>query len=397
MIFGHRIELAPNIAQRQYLARSCGTARFAYNWALTRMEEHWQDQKDLPKENRTYLSEGDLRKKLNQIKREQFPWMMEVSKYVIQESIKNLGKAYKNFFAKRAKHPKRRKKFVNDRFSIGNDQVHVVGKRVRLPIIGWIRMREAIRFTGKIKAITVSRQADRWFISFNVEVEDHTLHFEQAENQGEVIGLDAGLHHLAVLSNGEKYEAPKALRKAQKKMRRLQRSLSRRQKGSNGRTRMKVRIARLHLRIANIRKDFTHKLTTKIAQTFNTVCVETLNVKGMMKNRKLAFSLADASMFEMKRQLRYKMPLRGGQLVEADQWFPSSKLCCECGSKNEKLQLKEREWACRECGTVHDRDINAALNLKAYAVSYTVEAPGPKSTGRPKRKPQPVDLVVDEG
>lgn len=382
MILGHRIELAPNIAQKQYLARSCGTARFAYNWALSRMEEHWQVQKELPPESRKYIFESDLRKELNRIKREQFPWMMEVSKYVIQESIKNLGKAYKNFFAGRAKHPKRRKKFVNDRFSIGNDQVHVAGKRVRLPLIGWIRMREAIRFVGKIKSIVVSRQADRWFISFAVDVEDHTLYFKQTENQGEVIGLDAGLHHLAVLSNGEKYEAPKALRKAQKKMRRLQRSLSRRKKGSNGRKRMKVRVARLHMRIVNIRKDYTHKLTTAISKRFGLICVETLNVKGMMKNRKLAFSFADAGLFEMKRQLRYKMPLRGGQLIEADRWFPSSKLCCECGWKNKSLQLKEREWACRDCGTVHDRDINAAKNLEQAAVSYTASAPGPKSTGR---------------
>jgi putative transposase len=145
---------------------------------------------------------------------------------------------------------------------------------------------------------------------------------------------------------------------------------------------MKVRVARLHMRIANIRKDYTHKLTTAISKRFGLICVETLNIKGMMKNRKLAFSFADAGLFEMKRQLRYKMPLRGGQLIEADRWFSSSKLCCECGWKNKSLQLKEREWACRDCGTVHDRDINAAKNLEQAAVSYTASAPGPKSTGR---------------
>jgi putative transposase len=381
MILGHRIQLNPTAAQLTYLAKSAGTARFAYNWALSRMQEHWQVQKELPRADRKYLSEGDLRKELNRIKREQFPWMMDVSKYVVQEAVKQLGVAYKNFFSKRTRHPRNRRKFVNDRFTIGNDQVHVSAKRVRLPIIGWIKMREAIRFPGKIKSITVSRQADRWFISFAVDVEDHTLHFKQTENQGEVTGLDAGLHHIAVLSNGEKYEAPKALRKAQKKMRRLQRSLSRRQKGSNGRTRMKVRIARLHMRITNVRKDYTHKLTTALSKRFGLICVETLNVKGMMKNSKLAFSFADAGLFEMKRQLRYKMPLRGGRLVEAERWFPSSKLCCECGWKNKSLQLKEREWSCRECGTIHDRDINAAKNLEQAAVSYPASAPGPKSTG----------------
>jgi putative transposase len=203
MILGHRIELNPTAAQMTHLAKSAGTARFAYNWALSRMQEHWQVQKDRPRDQREYLSEGDLRKELNRIKREQFPWMMDVSKYVVQEAVKQLGVAYRNFFSKRAKHPKKRRKFVNDRFSIGNDRVHVSDKRVRLPIIGWIRMREAIRFPGKIKSIAVSRQADRWFISFNIDVEDHTLHFKQTENQGEVLGIDAGHRELAVLSNGK--------------------------------------------------------------------------------------------------------------------------------------------------------------------------------------------------
>ncbi len=381
MILGHRIELNPNVEQSVYLAKSAGTARFAYNWALAQMDAHWETQKHLPKEKRTYLSEGDLRKRLNRIKRDEFPWMMDVSKYAVQEAIKQLGAAYRNFFARRTDHPVPRRKFIHDRFTIGNDQVHVEHDRVCLPIIGWIRMREAIRFAGKIKSITISRQADRWFISFNVDVEGDTLHVKKPENQGDVEGLDIGLRSLAVLSNGQSFKSPKSLSKAQKKMRRLQRSLSRRQKGSNRRKAMRIRIAKLHRRIANIRKDYTHKMTTRIAETVSIVCVETLNVKGMMKNRSLARALADAALFEIKRQLRYKLPMRGGILVEADQWFPSSKLCHACGWKHEGLKLKEREWTCHECGVVHDRDLNAALNLKAYAVSYTVKAPGQNSSG----------------
>jgi putative transposase len=158
---------------------------------------------------------------------------------------------------------------------------------------------------------------------------------------------------------------------------------------------MKQRIAKLHARIANVRKDYTHKLTTKIARAYSLVCVETLNVKGMMKNRSHAFGMADAGTFEMKRQLRYKLQLRGGTLVEADQWFPSSKLCRCCGWKNKDLKISQREWACQECSTIHDRDENAALNLKAYAVSYTVKAPGQKSSGGPciSSKASETDLV----
>ena len=159
-------------------------------------------------------------------------------------------------------------------------------------------------------------------------------------------------------------------------MRRLQRSLSRRKKGSNRRKLMKMRIAKLHQRISNIRKDSLHKMTTDLSQRFSVIGIETLNVKGMMKNKRLALSLSDASFYEIKRQLLYKTQLRGGCIVEADMFFPSSKLCNECGWKNNDLTLKDRDWTCRECGMVHDRDINAAMNLKRYAASKVVKVHG---------------------
>ena len=386
MHLAHRIELVPNKFQFQYLINCAGCARFAYNWALTQWNEHWQLQKKLPQSERKYIREQDLRKRLNAIKRTEYPFLLDVTKYAPQEAIKQLGTAFKNFFKGRARYPKYRKRFVDDRFSIGNDQVQVKGKKVRLPHVGWIKMREAIRFDGKIKTVSVSREADRWFISFGVEVDDHTRYFKQhAENQGEVTAVDAGIISQIVLPNGEKFDNPKPLRKSLKKLKQLQKALARKKKGSKNRQRAKMRIANLHRRIKNIRKDALHKMTSSIADRFRFICVENLNVMGMMKNRRLALSLSDASFHEAKRQLIYKAKLRGGVVIEADRFFASSKLCSCCNEKNEQLKLSDRSWKCQSCGTEHDRDVNAAQNLLSYAMSYIVKASGEASSGLIKK------------
>jgi putative transposase len=193
--------------------------------------------------------------------------------------------------------------------------------------------------------------------------------------------VDVGAEVLATLSNGEKFENPKPLRKNLKKLKQLQKALARKKKGSKNRQRAKMRIAKLHRRISNIRKDAMHKMTSSIADRFRMICVENLNDNGMMKNRRLALSLADASFYEAKRQLTYKAKLRGGVVIEAPRFFASSKLCSCCNQKNEQLKLSDRSWVCQSCGTEHDRDINAAVNLRQYAVSYTVKASGEVSSG----------------
>jgi len=399
MLLAHRIELVPNKSQISYLINCCGCARFAYNWALTEWKNHWAEQQKFPKEERKYIREGDLRKRLNAIKSTDYPFLLEVTKYAPQEAIKQLGTAFKNFFKGKAKYPTYRKRFVDDRFTIGNDQVKVKGNKVRLPKVGWVKMRESIRFAGSVQTVSIRRQADRWFISFGVKVDDHTRYFKQhAESQGEVVGLDAGLTSLAVLSNGETFDNPKSLHKGLKKLKQLQRALSRKVRGSKNRQRAKMLVARQHKRISNIRKDALHKLTSALTSRFKTICVETLNVKGMLKNGRLARSIADASWGELKRQLIYKANLRGGEVVEAPQFYASSKLCSCCGWKNEKLSLSDRSWTCQSCGSEHDRDINAAVNLRHYAVSYTVKASGEASSGLVDLKRSKVKLasVKDE-
>jgi putative transposase len=381
MLIAHRIALDPNNAQATYLARAAGTARFAYNWALAewkRQYEAWTSDNHQPKP-----SQAALRRQLNAIKREQFPWMLEVTKNAPQMAIIQLGQAFQNFFAGRARYPQFRKKGVRDRFTLTNDQFDIDGSRIRIPNLGWVRMRETLRFAGKIMSATVSRVADRWFVSIAVDTPDSS-HLPKAENQGEA-GVDLGVSALATLSTGETIPGPKPHKALLDRLRRLSRSLSRKQKGSANRRKAKARLAKLHARIAAIRSDALHRLTTDLARRFHTVGIEDLNVRGMVKNRHLARSIADMGFFEFRRQLEYKAAMRGGQVVIADRFYASSKTCSACGHKLDELPLAMREWTCPACGTVHDRDVNAAVNLKNMAVSSTVSACGEEGSGSDRK------------
>jgi len=198
-----------------------------------------------------------------------------------------------------------------------------------------------------------------------------TSHLPQAENQG-VVGVDLGVSALATLSTGEVIPGPKAHTALLDRLRRLSRSLSRKQKGSANRKKARARLAELHARIANIRADAMHKLTTDLTRRFHTIGIEDLNVRGMAKNRHLARSIMDMSFFEFRRQLEYKAAMRGGQVVVADRFFASSKTCSACGHKLDDLPLSVREWACPDCGSIHDRDVNAARNLLAYGLAALI-------------------------
>jgi len=377
MMLAHRIALDPNNVQATYLSRAAGTARFAYNWALaewTRQYDAWKLDNTQPKP-----TQQSLRRQLNSIKREQFPWMLEVTKNAPQMAIIQLGQAFQNFFAKRSRYPQFRRKGVHDRFSLSNDQFAIDGKRIRIPNLGWVRMRESLRFTGKILSATVSRVADKWYVSIAVDTQDSSR-LPKAENQG-AVGVDLGVSSLATLSTGEKIEGPKPHKALLKRIRRLSRSLSRKQKGSNNRRKARHRLSRLHATVACIRNDSLHKLTTDVTRRFHTIVIENLNVKGMVKNRRLARSIADMGFFECRRQLDYKAEMRCGQIIVADRWFASSKICAACGHRLDALPLSVRHWTCPACGAIHDRDVNAAQNLKNLAVSSTVSACGEEGAG----------------
>lgn len=229
----------------------------------------------------------------------------------------------------------------------------------------------------------ISRAADRWFVSIAVDTPGSS-HLPQAENQG-AVGVDLGVSALATLSTGGTIPGPQPHRALLDRLRRLSRSLSPKVKGSANRLKAKAKLAKLHARIANIRSDALHKLTTDLTRRFHIIDVEDLNVRGMVKNRHLACSIADMGFFEFRRQLEYKVAMRGGQVVVADRFFASSKTCSACGHKLGELPLSVRGWTCPGCGTAHDRDVNAAVNLKNMAVSSTVTACGEDGSGRRRK------------
>lgn len=376
MIVAHKIALDPTNKQRTLMAKSAGTARFAYNWALG----EWQKQyKNGEKPNET-----NLRKQLNSIKKSEYPWMSEVSKNSPQQAIKNLGSAFNRFFKGLGKYPKFKKKGMDDSFRAdngppkkGSDAVKVSGKTIKLPVIGKVRMRENLRFSGQIKSVTVSLQAGRWFASISVDVNSVTK--PPAKNQGPV-GVDLGIKSLATLSTGKTIDSPKPYRRMIKLLKRRQRRLSKKKKGSNNRRKAVLKVQKLHAKIANIRLEALHQLSHSLTRDHQLIGIEDLNVKGMMANEKLARSIADMGFGEFKRQLTYKSEQRGAVLYVADRWFPSSKLCSKCGWKNEDLKLSDRSWVCESCETEHDRDLNAAINLRDIAVSSTVTACGEESS-----------------
>lgn len=290
MLIAHRIALDLNNVQATYMAQAAGIARFSYNWGLNEWNvqyEAWKKDNSLPKP-----SEAALRRQLNSIKRKQFPWMLEVTKNAPQMAIIQLGKAFKNFFAGRAKYPKFRRKGEDDRFTLTNDQFRIDGYRIRIPNLGWVRMRESVAlFQAKIMSATISRVGNRWFVSITVETEDNS-HLPKSENQG-AVGVDLGVSALATLSTGETIDGPKPYKALLSRVQRLSRSLSRKKKGSRNRGKAKIKLAKTYARIAAIRSDALHKLTTELTRRFHTIGIEDLNVRGMMKNRHLARSIAD--------------------------------------------------------------------------------------------------------
>ncbi|SPX86963.1 RNA-guided endonuclease InsQ/TnpB family protein [Moraxella ovis] len=381
-IRGHIIELKPNNKQATYFKKACGVARFAYNWALAEWKRQYEQDKqyrddclaknlpiDESKLNKP--TQGKLRKQLNAIKRTQFPFMMEVTKCSPQLAIMQLGDAFKRFFKGESKYPQFRKKGVNDRFSLSNDQFKLKLNKdkpfIQIPNLGLVRMRENLRFDGKILSAKVFTKGGKWFVSIAVELDNNTQAKQLKTNQtlktGNAVGIDLGITDLATLSTGEKIQAPKPLKNKLKKLQRLSKQLSRNQKGSKNREKVKTKLSRLHYKISCIRKDFLHKLSTNLVKKFDVICIENLNIKGMVKNRKLSRAINDLGFYEFKRQLIYKANQRGKTVKELDRFYPSSKTCSCCGVKLDELPLSVRNWTCPNCNTNHDRDINASINI----------------------------------
>jgi len=375
MIKSHKIRLYPNNKQATYFKKACGVARVAYNWALT-------ESRRLYEKDGIQASGYDLSKGLNAIKGEEFPWMYEVTKWAAQKAIYDAHDALKKWWNPKLKNkaPRFKKKGkAKDSFYVNANQLRLEGGRFFVPKLGWARMAQELRFVGKILSATISRTADKWFISIMV---DTLTESGEPEVQG-VLGVDVGIKSLAVTSDGEVFENPRAFRGNKRKLRKLDKSVSRKQKGSSNWKKAVAKLAGQHHKVSCVRKDVQHKATTAIIKSCSTVCVETLNVQGMMKNPKLAKVLSDAAMSEFLRQLEYKARWCGVAVFQADMFYPSSKTCSNCGAVKRVLSLGKRTYKCDQCGLTLDRDLNAALNLKQLAVGYTesLNACGDGSSG----------------
>ena len=355
----YRVELDPNNRQRTALLNHAGAARFVWNWGLERRIEEYETNKKTP-------SAFDQINELVKLKKSgELAWLYEASKCVPQNVLQNLDLAFKSFFrnVRQGKKPGF-PKFKSRNRGVGgfklNENITVTEKRIRLPFIGWIKLKQGNYIpNGKYKSAMVTEHAGHWFVSV---LQERVC--AAPKSSGSAIGVDLGINHLAVTSDGEFFENPKPLKGNLKKLQRQQRQLSRKEKGSRNREQVCVgRVARTHYRIACIRRDALHKVTTYLAKSHSLIAVEDLNVQGMMQNHCLARAISDVGLSEFVRTLEYKCHWYGSHLVFIDRWLPSSKTCSNCGHVKESLALSERVFRCEVCGMVLDRDLNAALNL----------------------------------
>ncbi|MBR8829600.1 MAG: IS200/IS605 family transposase ISAsp9 [Chroococcopsis gigantea SAG 12.99] len=367
-LLGFKTQLRLNNAQRTLLAQHSGVARHAYNWGLGLTKAILDNNKLNPQDKIKFPTAIDLHKWLVAMVKPKNPWYYEVSKCAPQYALRALREAWDRCFKNIGGAPRFKKKGKNDSFTL-DGLIKLESRRIKVPVIGWLKTYETLPTGFTPKSITISRTADRWFISFKIEA-----HLQETPKVVDVVGCDLGVKRLVTLSTGETFEGSKSYKKYEAKLSRLQWLNRRKKKGSNNDKKAQVKIARLHRKIANIRKDTLHKITTYIAKNHGEIVREDLNVRGMMANHKLAKSIGNMGFYEFRRQLTYKCELYGSKLTVVDRWFPSSKTCSNCGQKKDSLLLSARVFSCN-CGISLDRDLNASLVL-AKAGSCPVTACG---------------------
>ena len=352
----YRYELKPNNRERTLLAKHAGTARFTYNWGL--------DQRIREYEGSGKSSNAiEQHRQLNILKTTDYLWMYEVSKCAPQEALRDLDRAFKNFYRGRKSKknigfPKFKKKGIHDSFRL-TGSIHVSDRYVSLPRLGTLRTKETTHIQGDILSATVSKEADRWYVSLQVERQPK----EQFVLKDTPIGIDLGINCFAVLSDGTRIQSPQPLKRLLRLLKRRSRQHSQKEKGSNNRRKSVLTLSRLHQRIRNQRKDFLNKLSSTLAKTKSVIVTEELNVQGMIRNRSLARYIQDQGWGEFMRMLSYKTQWYGTTLLKAPRFYPSSQICSACGTREGHLNLKDRSFTCRICQYHIDRDLNAARNL----------------------------------
>ena len=354
----HKIKLNPTKTQKIFFEKSFGTARFCFNWALNKWQEDYK--------NGIRQTAYSLIKHLNYIKKEDFPWMQEVGKCCGQYAIHNVEAAYKKMWKEKKGYPNFKKKGLMDSFVSSENSVQFYQKdgKIWIPRLGWVKCHEDLRFEGKVNNVVISKKAGMYFASINIVSNETPI---VSENQA-VVGVDLGIKELATCSDGTVFKNPKALKNNLKALKRLQRSVSRKIKGSSNRKKAIKKLAKKHYRVSCIRNNALHQATSILAKNYGTIVIEDLNIKGMVKNRKLSQAISDVGFGEFRRQLEYKSKWYGSEVVVANRFYASSKICSCCGNKKDKLKLSERVYECYVCGNKIDRDLNASKNLANIAL-----------------------------
>lgn len=354
----------PDFEQEVILAKTFGCCRFVYNHMLKVRTDGWFNNQ----EKINYHQTSSLLTALK--KNPEYLWLNEISSVPIQQTLRHLQTAFGNFFSKRSKYPQFKSKhhkqsatYASTAFKYEKGQLHIAKMSKPLKI----KWSKTLPKAAVITTVTVSKDCSgRYFVSLLCD--DCVSEKPKSNNK---IGIDLGLTHFSIMSNGEKVNAPNTFRKYEKKLAKAQRNLSKKQKGSNNRKKAKLKVARIHAKIADSRKDFLHKLSTRLINENQVICIESLSVANMKKNHRLSKSISDAGWGEFVRQLEYKAQWYGRELIGIDKWYPSSKRCNDCGYMVKKMPLNVRSWTCPSCGIIHDRDINAAKNILAAGIAVS--------------------------